>query len=236
MNLLLVDGSFLIHRYYHGYKNNLDLAVLMCVRKLNLFQNDYNARVMVAFDEGGSDYRTALLPSYKGNRKPREEDFETYRLKAIEAIGELYTVKLIRGVEADDIIATYCARLKDKHAIYILTGDKDLLQLVQEGVTVINPFTYAEVNVENFELLHIIKPHQMIEYLMLVGDAADNIPGVEGIGKQRASYLLKNHGSIENMLSLGKVALKPLEKTPGLLELNRKLITLLDDVDLGDSK
>jgi DNA polymerase-1 len=197
--------------------------------------------------KGGSTYRRELYEKYKAHRPETPEPL----LRQINLVGELiegFGIKLVRmpGYEADDVIATLAKRFEKEKGlleiseINVVTSDKDLLQLVNEnisvwriekGVTDIRKYTVRDV----YERYGVY-PHQIVDYLALVGDASDNIPGVPGIGEKTAVKILQDFGSVENALkNQNKLPGKIREKLLGYYEdyeLSRKLVELNYEIEL----
>ncbi|HRT01778.1 MAG TPA: DNA polymerase I [Fervidobacterium sp.] len=251
--VFLFDGTGLLYRAYFAVDQSLSTttgiptgALFGLTRMLIKFvkenieiDEDYCAFVIDV--KGGSTYRKELFEQYKAHRPETPEPL----LKQIEYVSELvesFGIKLLKqtGYEADDIIATLVKRFKEQKELYgfseinIVTSDKDLLQLVDEdvsvwrverGVTDIKKYTAKEV-FEKYE----VTPEQIRDYLSLVGDTSDNVPGVPGIGEKTAAKILKEFGTVDN-------ALKNIDKLPPKvkdallnnaeqLELSKKLIEL----------
>ncbi|HOQ40040.1 MAG TPA: DNA polymerase I [Fervidobacterium sp.] len=257
--VFLFDGTGLLYRAYFAVDQSLSTttsiptgALYGLVRMLIKFMKDnvkadedYCAFVIDV--KGGSTYRKELFDQYKAHRPETPEPL----LKQIEYVGELvesFGIRLLKqpGYEADDIIATLVKRFKENKQLYsvneinIVTSDKDLLQLVDEdvfvwrvekGVTDIKRYARKDV-IERYG----ITPEQIGDYLSLVGDASDNVPGVPGIGEKTAVKILTEFGSVEN-------ALKNIDKLPDKIrnalldnleyfELSRKLVELDTEVEI----
>ncbi|QAV32390.1 DNA polymerase I [Fervidobacterium changbaicum] len=255
----LFDGTGLLYRAFYAIDQSLSTTtgiptgalyglarmLLKFIKEHIKVGEDYCAFVVDV--KGGSTYRKELYEKYKAHRPETPEPL----LKQIGIVGELvdgFGIKLLRipGYEADDVIATLSKRFeKEKDTlgiseINVVTSDKDLLQLVNEnisvwriekGVTDIRKYTVRDV----FERYGVY-PHQIIDYLALVGDASDNIPGVPGIGEKTAVKLLQDFGSVENALrNQSRIPEKVREKLLSYLEdyeLSKKLVELNCEIDI----
>ncbi|MFH0957250.1 MAG: DNA polymerase I [Pseudomonadota bacterium] len=208
--ILLIDGSAYIFRAYHamgGLSNSRGFptgAVLGFTNMLMKTMKDKNPkRIAVIFDAPGPTFRVQKYPAYKANRPQAPEDLVLQIPKILELV-EAYNLPMLSlsGYEADDIIATLTRRAKSLNwNVVIISADKDLTQLVSSTVTMWDPqkdVIYDSKGVLNkFGVL----PEQILDYLALVGDSSDNIPGVRGIGPKTASGLLKEFGSLNEIYS-----------------------------------
>ncbi len=208
--LLLVDGSSYLYRAFHalpelkspkGEPTGAIYGVLNMLRKLAA---DYKADARACvFDAKGRTFRDEQYAAYKANRAPMPDDLsvqvEPLR-EAIEALG--WPVLTIDGVEADDVIATLAEQAKRRGwRTIISTGDKDLTQLVDEHVTWVNTMSNETLDIEGVRKKFGVPPDRIVDYLTLVGDAIDNIPGVEGVGPGFASKWLSQYGSLDNLVA-----------------------------------
>ena len=222
MKILIIDGHSLIHRAYHampdlnapdgtktgavtGFFNMLFLAQ-------DLLKPDLCA---AAFDAHGKLARREVLPDYKANRAGLNDDLKV-QIDLAQEILKLIGVQVLKspGVEADDIIGTVAVKESAKNNnIIILSSDKDLMQLINENIKMLRPITKGVSNAELYDKDLFVKeykfePELMADYLALIGDKADNIPGVKGIGEIGAANLISSFGRIENIF--GKLdELKP---------------------------
>ncbi len=202
-------------------------------------------RVAVVFDAGPKSFRNEIYPDYKANRgeTPPEllPQFEHCE-RIVDALG-LARFK-VENHEADDIIATLATRARAEGLeVTILSGDKDLAQLVDEGTRVIDPSRSKRFTVRTVPKHFGVEPKQMVDYLAMCGDSSDNIPGIPGVGPKTASALLNELGSLDGIYaSLDKVADLPirgakklgakLEEHRELAETCRELVALRCDMDL----
>ena len=243
--LLLVDGSSYLYRAFHALpdlRNRHDEptgaihGVLNMLRRLHKdYQADYSACV---FDAKGKTFRDALYSEYKAHRPSMPADLacQIEPLHAcIRAMG--WPMLIIDGVEADDVIGTLAKQAVDTEMRCIIsTGDKDIAQLVNPNVTLVNTMTNEVLDEANVLAKFGVPPARMLDYLMLVGDASDNVPGVDKIGPKTAVKLLTQYGSLENIIAhaheiKGAIG-ENMRKALGWFDTSRQLITIKCDVDL----
>jgi DNA polymerase-1 len=244
--LLLVDGSSYLYRAYHampdlrnaqGEPTGALYGVVNMLRKLVL---DHKAQYAACiFDAKGKTFRDDLYPEYKSHRPPMPEDLAAQIEpihKAVRALG--WPVFAVEGVEADDVIGTL-ACLATEHGIntIVSTGDKDLAQLVNQNVTLVNTMSGETLDPAGVMNKFGVPPERIVDYLMLVGDTVDNVPGVEKVGPKTAAKWLAEHGSIEKLVeaadSIKGVAGNNLRAAIPNFELTRKLLSVRLDCDLG---
>jgi len=207
--LLLVDGSSYLYRAYHalpdlrspaGEPTGAIYGVLSMLRKLLA---DYDADyVGCVFDAKGRTFRDDLYSEYKANRPTMPDELGQQIAPLLDAIRALGLPLLqIEGVEADDVIGTL-AREAEKSGIrtIVSTGDKDLAQLVSEHVTLVNTMTNEILDPAGVESKFGVPPSRIVDYLALVGDAVDNVPGVDKVGPKTAVKWLKQYGSIDGVI------------------------------------
>ncbi len=207
--LLLVDGSSYLYRAFHALPDLRNAAgeptgaiygVLNMLRKLLAdYKADYLACV---FDARGRTFRDEMYAQYKANRAPMPDDLGAQvgpLLDAIRASG--WPLLQIEGVEADDVIGTL-AREAEKRGLrcVISTGDKDLAQLVSDRVTLVNTMSNERLDPEGVKTKFGVPPGRMLDYLTLVGDAVDNVPGVDKVGPKTAAKWLEQYGSLEEVV------------------------------------
>lgn len=207
--LYLVDGSGYIFRAYYavaplsnaeGLPTN---ALLGFCRMLKKLLRDVEAEyIAVTFDTGEPTFRHKMYDGYKANRGECPEDLipqMPYFRKIVEALGVKQFEK--PGFEADDIIGTLANKLSDKfEKVVIVSGDKDLAQLVNDKVEVWDPMRDALYDIEGVKKKFGVTPSQVIDYLALCGDSSDNIPGVKGIGPKTAEKLIEHFGNVESLI------------------------------------
>jgi DNA polymerase-1 len=243
--LLLVDGSSYLYRAFHalpelrsskGEPTGAIYGVLNMLRKL---ASDYKAGARACvFDAKGKTFRDAEYSEYKANRAPMPDDLsvqvEPLR-EAVEALG--WPVLVIDGVEADDVIATLSEQAKrDGWRTVISTGDKDFAQLVDDRVMLVNTMSNETLDIEGVKKKFGIPPEKFLDYLTLIGDAIDNIPGVDKVGPKTACRWIEKYGSLEGVLAnageITGLAGENLRKMADWLPKARQLLTIKRDVDL----
>ena len=208
---------------------------------IRLFLDERPARIAVVFDAPGRSFREELDATYKQNRPETPEDLQVqlpYFRRLTEALG--WPVLALPGVEADDVIATLARHARDRdYGVVIYSGDKDLMQLVSDEVVVIDSMRQITYDAARVSEKFGVPPALVGDFLALVGDSSDNIPGVAGVGAKTASRLLQEHGSIDGILARagelkGKLAERfQDEEQLERLARSRRLVTLVDDVDVG---
>lgn len=244
--LILVDGSYYLFRAYHalpdtltspdGKPTNALYGVINMLRKL---RRDYgSAYFAVVFDASGRSFRNDLYADYKANRPPPPEDLVAQIPPLHELIRALgIPLLVIDDVEADDVIATLATRASAAGMQTIISsGDKDLAQLVDDRITVINTMNSHTYDAEGVRAKFGVEPDQIVDYLALVGDSIDNIPGVPKVGPKTAAKWLQQYGSLDTIMEHadeipGKVG-ESLRASLDQLPLSRELATLKLDVDL----
>lgn len=245
--LILVDGSSYLFRAYHvpylqalstsdGHPTGAITGVLNMIKSL---KKDYpNGNIVAVFDAKGKNFRHELYPEYKANRPPMPEELRC-QIEPLHQIIEAMGIPLlvIEGVEADDVIGTL-AHQADLQGIetVISTGDKDMAQLVTPHVRLINTMTNTEQDEAGVLEKFGVKPAQIIDYLALMGDKVDNIPGVDKCGPKTAVKWLNEHGSLEKVIEnadkvKGKIG-ENLRNVLDKLPLSYELATIKLDVDL----
>jgi DNA polymerase-1 len=244
--LLLVDGSSYLYRAFHalpelkspqGEPTGAIHGVLNMLRRLAL---DYPAAARACvFDAKGKTFRDDAYPDYKANRQsmPPELASQIEPLKqAVEALG--WPVLTVSGVEADDVIGTLAeeAKRKDWRCV-ISTGDKDLAQLVDERVTLVNTMSNEKLDSDGVRQKFGVSPAQFVDYLSLTGDAVDNVPGVDKVGPKTAAKWIQQFGSLDAVMAHaagipGAVG-ENLRKALDWLPKGRELLTVKRDVALS---
>lgn len=249
--LYLVDGSGYIFRAYYAVQplsNSKGLptnALFGFSRMLTKLLRDVSAKyIAVTFDRGEKTFRHEKYELYKANRAECPTDLVP-QMPYFRSLVSAYGIQVLEqsGVEADDIIATIVERKSSPdQPIIIVSGDKDLCQLVTTNVTVWDAMRDIHYDPAGVEAKFGVKPEQIIDLLALIGDTSDNVPGISGIGPKTATQVLQHFGSIDNlMLRLAEVESLPglrgakrvrdlLEKGREGLALSRELVTLKKDV------
>jgi DNA polymerase I len=245
--LLLVDGSSYLYRAFHalpelrspktGEPTGAIYGVLNMLRKL---ATDYKpAALACVFDAKGKTFRDAEYSEYKANRTPMPDDLRSQVEPLREAVAALgWPVLVIDGVEADDVIATLADQAtRQGWRTVISTGDKDLTQLVDDHVLWINTMSNEKLDAAGVTAKFGVPPDKIVEYLALVGDAIDNIPGVEGVGPGFASKWIKQYGSLDNLIRNAQQITgtrgENLRKALDWLPKARQLLTVKRDVPLA---
>ncbi|CUS47777.1 MAG: DNA polymerase I PolA [Idiomarinaceae bacterium HL-53] len=207
---ILVDGSSYLFRAYHApphltnEKGEPTGAIYGVVNMLRSLLKQYHPTHMaVVFDAKGKTFRNNMYEAYKANRPPMPEDLRE-QIEPLHQIVEALGLPLIviEGVEADDVIGTLAmqAAKEGRHTL-ISTGDKDMAQLVNENVTLINTMTNTILTPEKVPEKYGVNAEQIIDFLALMGDSSDNIPGLPGVGEKTAQKILQGIGSIDAMLA-----------------------------------
>ena len=245
--LLLVDGSSYLYRAFHalpdlrspdGFPTGAIHGMVAMMKRLReQIKADHAACV---FDAKGPTFRDALYPEYKAHRSPMPEDL----VQQIEPIHEVvkllgWPVLMVPGIEADDALGTLAnVAVASGHKVVISTGDKDLAQLVNPDVTLINTMSNETLDVPGVQAKFGVPPDRIIDYLTLMGDTVDNVPGVEKVGPKTAAKWIGEYGSLEEVMaaapSIKGVAGENLRKALDWLPQGRKLITVLTDCDLSE--
>lgn len=243
--LLLVDGSSYLYRAFHALpdlrnRNNEPTGaihgVLNMLRRLHKdYHADYSACV---FDAKGKTFRDELYPEYKAHRPPMPHDLavQIEPLHAcIRAMG--WPMLIVDGVEADDVIGTLARQaIETGMRCIISTGDKDIAQLVNPHVTLVNTMSNEVLDEANVLAKFGVPPNRMLDYLMLVGDTSDNVPGVHKVGPKTAVKWLTQYGSLTNTIAHAgeiKGAIGDnLRNALDWFDTSRQLITIKCDVDL----
>ncbi|ENN9981903.1 DNA polymerase I [Vibrio vulnificus] len=203
--LILIDGSSYLYRAFHAYPgtmSNGDIptnAVYGVVNMLRSMMRQFASdRIAVVFDAKGKTFRDDMYPEYKANRPPMPDDLRCQiepLHQVIKAMG--LPLIVIEGVEADDVIGTLAYQASQQGMpVLISTGDKDMAQLVDDNITLINTMTNVVMDREGVIEKFGIPPELIIDYLALMGDKVDNIPGVPGVGDKTATALLQGIGGL----------------------------------------
>lgn len=244
--LLLVDGSSYLYRAFHALPllNNSQGeptgAVLGVLNMLNkLIKEESPDRIAVVFDAPGRTFRDDLFDQYKAHRAPMPDDLRIQVQPLLDSVAAMGLPLLrIAGVEADDVIGTLATQgARAGYAVLISTGDKDMAQLVNSQVSLINTMSNTRLDRENVKAKFDVFPEQIVDYLALVGDSSDNIPGVSGVGPKTAAKWLNQYQTLDKLVAnataiSGKVGENLRNELP-TLELSRKLATIDTAVDLS---
>jgi DNA polymerase I len=243
--LLLVDAPSYFYRAFHalpefrspsGQPTGAILGVVNMLRKLKQdFPSDYIGCVL---DPPGKTFRDALYSDYKATRQAMPEPLAIQipqLVRTIEALG--WPILEVQGVEADDVIGTLAKQACDRgHETVISTGDKDLTQLVNECVLWVNTMSNEKLDPKGVEVKFGVPPDRIVDYLTLVGDAVDNIPGVDKVGPKTAAKMIQQYGSLEGIVAhadeIKGVVGENLRRVLDWLPTARALVTVKCDVPL----
>jgi DNA polymerase-1 len=246
-DLILIDGSSYLYRAFHALppftnsRGEPTGAVLGVTNMLLKFLREYPAhKTIVVFDAPGKTFRDELFAEYKAHRPPMPDDLRsqiTPLLEIVRALG----LPLIRreGVEADDVIGSLAIQAAQRgDTVLISTGDKDMCQLVGDKIRLINTMSGSHYDRDAVKAKFDVWPEQIIDYLALVGDSADNIPGIDKVGPKTAAKWLNAYGDIDSLIAhadevTGKVG-ENLRAGLATLGLSRQLATIRCDLDLTD--
>ena len=244
-DVVLVDGSSYLYRAFHalpaltnsdGEPTGALHGVLSMINKLRREQPD--AGIAIVFDAPGKTFRDEIYADYKATRPPMPDELRAQVepiLAAVRAMG--LPLLQVAGVEADDVIGTLCdAAAADGRNVLVSTGDKDLAQLVGDRVTLVNTMTDTTLDRDGVKAKFDVWPEQIVDYLALVGDSSDNIPGVPKVGPKTAAKWLNEYGTADALIDRadeirGKIG-DSLRDNVEQLRLSRRLATIRRDVEL----
>ena len=246
--LILVDGSTYLFRAFHalpplttsdGFPTGAVRGVIAMIRKL---AKDYPASpLVIVFDPKGKTFRDDLYSEYKANRPPMADDLRRQIEPTFEIIRAMGLPLLtVPGVEADDVIGTLASAAgAEGRTVLISTSDKDMAQLVNDRVTLLNTMSETSLDREGVVEKFGVPPELIVDYLALMGDAVDNIPGVPKVGPKTAAKWLNEHGSLDAVMAAadrikGKIG-ENLRACLDRLPLSQTLTTIKCDVDVGVS-
>jgi DNA polymerase I len=243
--LILIDGSSYLFRAYHALpplvssKGQATGAIKGVISMIRSLKKEYpDSPVAVVFDAKGDTFRNEIYKEYKAHRPPMPDDLRT-QIEPIHHIIRAMGLPLlvVPGVEADDVIGTLAAQaLAQQRDTLISTGDKDLAQLVNQHVTLINTMTGERLDPPGVETKFGLQPSRIVDFLALTGDKVDNIPGVPGVGPKTAVKWLQDYESVDGVIANadkigGKIGEK-LRDNIESLRLSYELATIKLDVDL----
>ena len=243
--LLLVDGSSYLYRAFHAMPDlrngagDPTGAIYGMVNMMRRARSELKAdHIACVFDAKGKTFRDEMYSEYKAHRSPMPEDL----VKQIEPIHAMvkalgWPVLMVSGVEADDVIATLsCQATQAGWETIISTGDKDLAQLVNSSVTLINTMTNEKLDIEGVIEKFGVPPERIVDYLSIIGDAVDNVPGVPKAGPKTANKWLAEFGDLDNLMANAEqvkgVVGENLRASLEWLPKARELITVKKDCDL----
>ena len=243
--LVLVDGSSYLFRAYHalppltnskGFPTGAIYGVINMIKKL--LEDEAATNFIVVFDAPGKTFRTDLYKEYKATRPPMPDDLKPQ----IEPIHEIIKAMglplvMVSNVEADDVIGTLSKKASNKNLpVVVSTGDKDMAQLVNKNITLINTMNHQRLDRDGVKKKFGVYPEQIIDYLALIGDKSDNVPGIPGVGAKTATKWLNEYNTLEKIIEksnliTGKIGEK-LRANIDQLPLSKKLVTIDQDLDI----
>ncbi len=246
--LVLIDGSSYLFRAFHalpslmsskGQPTGAVKGVISMIRKLIAEYPD--SHIAVVFDASGKTFRNDIYPEYKANRPPMPDELRS-QIAPIHEIVEKMGLPLlvIDGVEADDVIGTLARQATEREMkVLVSTGDKDMAQLVNDHITLINTMTDTVMDADGVVEKFGVRPDQVIDFLALTGDSSDNIPGVPKCGPKTAAKWLQEYGTLQGVMDhadqiKGKVG-EYLRESRNFLPMSYELATIRDDVPLDRS-
>lgn len=246
--LYLIDGTALIFRSYFAFirtplynsKGMNTGAILGTVniflKLLDKFEPDH---IAISFDRKGKTFRNELDENYKANRPPAPDEL-VEQIEPIKRFFELIGLKEIscEGYEADDVLATLAEQYKNDYEVIIVSGDKDFAQLVDDNVKLYDPSKDMMYDREAVQEKYGLTPEQFIDYLAIVGDTADNIPGIKGVGPKGAEKLLGEYGNLETIYDnveniKAKGMRNKVAESKESAFMSRTLATIIRDVDVS---
>jgi DNA polymerase I len=243
--LILVDGSSFLFRAYHavpplsnakGEPTNAIYGVANMLRKLIAdYHSDY---LTVVFDAPGNTFRKELYPEYKAHRPPMPDDLRV-QIEPLHNLIRAMGLPLIieSGVEADDVLGVLAMQaVQHGYDVIISTGDKDMAQLVNEHIILENTMSNSRLDIQGVQDKFGVRPDQIIDYLALMGDTVDNIPGVPKVGPKTAAKWLEQYQTLDNLIACaheitGKIG-ENLRASIEFLPLSKQLTTIKCDLDL----
>jgi len=246
----IIDGSAIVYRSHYAFvrspltndRGEIISAIYGTFNMFFKFIKTFDPELLaITFDQKGGSFRNEVFSQYKANRPPMPDEL----IRQINIIQEIFTSLGIANLkktnyEADDVIGSFVTALKEKHDVVIISGDKDFFQLIDEKVSLFDPAKNLAVDSKAVQEKLGINPAQMVDYLAIMGDSADNIPGVAGIGKVGAKKLLNQFGNLENIYE-NIATINPKSSQKKLLEskesafLSQKLAQIVTDIDLDYS-
>lgn len=243
--LLLVDGSSYLYRAFHALPdlrnrhNQPTGAIYGVINMLKKLEKDYPTDyIACVFDPKGKTFRDEWYPQYKANRPPMAEDLSVQIEPLFEGIRALgWPLVVVEGVEADDVIGTLVTHAARRGVRSIVsTGDKDMAQLVNDHVKLVNTMSNETLDESGVADKFGVPPERIVDYLALIGDSVDNVPGVEKVGPKTAVKWLNEYGTLDSIIEragdIKGVVGENLRKALDWLPMGRKLVTIKTDVAL----
>lgn len=246
--LVLIDGYGFLFRAYFAIKNlkksddtATNGAYGFTRMLMNLLANINATHIAIVFDSGKKTFRHEIFPQYKANRPPVPEDLIPQFTMIRDAANALNIKTLEKvGYEADDIIATLATKAeKEDFEVLIVSSDKDLMQLVDDNIFMYDAMKEKKIHIEDVIEKWGVEPSKLLDVLSLIGDTADNVSGVQGIGPKTAVELINEYGSVENLIENVQNIKQEKRKNTIInhlddLKLSKRLITLEKNVDLEE--
>ncbi len=245
--LYLIDGSSYIYRAYYAIRqlsNSKGLATNAVYGFTNMLlrvvRDERPDHLAVIFDAKGPSFRKEIYPEYKANRAAMPEDLRP-QIPLIKELVQAFNMPALElaGYEADDIIATLARRFAaEGMEVTVVTGDKDLMQIVSERIRLLDTMKDQVVGLAEVAERFGGPPDKVVEVQALAGDSSDNVPGVPGIGEKTARQLIQDFGTVENLLAhidqvSGKKRQENLRQFGDQARLSKQLVTLVDDLDMA---
>lgn len=244
--LYLIDGHGFIFRAFHALPpltrpdgTPVGAVLGFCNILLRVLDEAKDAHIAVVFDPSGPNFRNEIYPEYKANRgAPPDDLIPQFALvkEATDAFGIESLEK--KGFEADDLIATYAREAVERgYEVRIISSDKDLMQLVRDGVRLVDPLKFTLIGPDEVHLKFGVSPDKVVDIQALAGDSIDNIPGVPGIGVKTAAELIDQFGTLENLLDQASTIKQPkrrenLMQFADMARISKQLVTLDAHVEL----
>lgn len=239
--ILLVDGCNLLHQSFHKFEKLKSTdgkpsgAIFGFFKSLHMYLTRFEPDdIVITFDNGHSPVRVKLLPNYKGHRKNISVDYESLqnqkaiimKILGMLRIPYIFDKRNKTQYEGDDFLAYLVINTYRAEKVILVSSDKDFNQLLNKNVRILNPRKDETIRVDNCKELFGYHPHETVQYLAMVGDTSDDIPGFNGIGPVKARKILDEYGTIYKFLEA-----KPNKEYYEAWERNRKLIDLFWFVD-----
>jgi len=246
--LLLIDGSSYLYRAFHAmpdFRNKTGFPTGVIYGVLNMLQNTHkkyeSSYSVCVFDAKGKTFRNDIYSEYKANRPKMPDDLSIQIAplhKAIKAMG--WPIYIKEGVEADDVIGTLAKKANEENiSVTISTGDKDLAQLVNNKTALVNTMTNEYLDIEGVKSKFGVGPDLIIDYLTIIGDKADNIPGVEKVGPKTALKWLNEFNSLDNIIKnsekISGAVGENLKSALDWLPIAKDLISIRSELDIDVS-
>lgn len=244
-HLVLIDGYGFLFRAFHAFPplkrmdgTNVGAVYGFTSMLTKVILEFSSSHLAVAFDPGGKNHRHELYPEYKAHRPPAPPELIPQFPLVREAVASLNIDILEKpGFEADDVIATYAKMASNQGIkVTIISSDKDLMQLIDENISLYDPIKSKKISFNEVKEKFGVSPEQIVDLLALIGDSADNVPGVPGIGPKNAAELISTYNNLDGIYQ-NISQMKESKRKQSLIEfkerafLSQKLITLDDQVD-----